>query len=70
MLEASTTLFKPPRKEDDGNTSPSTYGGMRCRESAEAISRSHDHNIDQQERCNQTRYSNAHFDYSRIVNNE
>jgi len=43
MSEASMTLLKLSRKEDDGNTSPSTYGSMNCRERAKENSRSHDH---------------------------
>ena len=42
MLEASTTLWKPSRSwENDGNTSPSSYGSTYRKEKVEAISHHH-----------------------------
>jgi len=54
MLEASMTLLKPSRKEDDWNTSPSTYDNMHCRERAKESSCSHDHTRDRKEMYNQS----------------
>jgi len=70
ISKASMTLLKPLRKKDVGNTSSSTYGSIYCRESVEASCHSHDHTKDQQVRYNQSQYSNVHFDYNHIVNNE
>lgn len=46
VSKASMTLLRWPRKEDDGDTSPLTYGSMRRRDKPKARSYSHDHTRD------------------------
>ena len=45
MSGASTTLMKPSRKKDDGETSPSSCDNAYCKERAEASSHCH-HDLD------------------------
>jgi len=68
VSDASEILLRPSRKENYGNTSPSSHGSMHCRERAKESSCSHEHTRDQKERYNQSQYLNVHFNYNHVVN--
>ena len=68
VSKASETLLKPSRKENDGNTSPSSHGSTHCKERAKASSHCHNGTRDSQERYNKSYYSKVHFDYLHVVN--
>lgn len=70
VLDSSKTSSKSLRKENDGYTSPSSHGSVYCRERVEASSHRHNDTRDGKERYNQCRYSNVHFDYNHVVNDE
>ena len=66
MSDASKTLLKLSRKENDGNTSPSSHG----RERAETSSHFHTYTKDSKERYIQSRPLNVHFGYNYVFNDE
>ena len=70
MSKASNTWLKPLGKENDGNTSPSSYDNTHGNERAKARSYHHDRTRDNQERYNKSPYSSVHFDYTHVTNNE
>ena len=70
VLEAPNEWLKPLGKENDWNTSPSSYDNAHCNERAEASSCHHDCTRNHQERYNKYRYSQVHFDYNHVDNHE
>ena len=70
VSESSETLMESTRKENDGNTYPSSHDSDHCRERAEASSHRHTDIRDNKGRYNHFQSSNVHFDYDHVVNNE
>jgi len=70
VSESSETSMKLSRKENDGNTSPSSHDSAHCRERAEESSQCHTDIRDNKGRYNHFRSSNAHFDYNHVFNHE
>ena len=57
------------RKENDGNTSPSSLGSAHCKERVEVSSHRHNDTRGSKERYNQPRYANVRFNYNHVFNN-
>ena len=68
--DSSKTLLKSSRKYNGGNTSPSSHGSFHCRERAEVRSHQHTYTRDRKGRYKHSRYSNVHFSYNHVVNDE
>jgi len=54
VSDSSKTSSKSSRKENDGNTSPSSHDSVHCKESAEASSHHHNDTSNSKERYNQS----------------
>ncbi len=70
MSEDSKTLLKLLRKDNYGNTSPSSHDGAPCRGRAKASSHHQNCTKDSKERYKQSQYSRVHFDYKDVFNDE